>query len=389
MKQMFRIIAVVILGLLVIGIVQAENKEEPKKDPEGEICEECLSELKELLTNQGKLIIANIQKCPICQKEDTNPILQDKICQKCAVKEMQCARCLISMGLPKHLNDIKGLTSDKILFISDRDGENEIFIMDPSGKNPVQLTQNQNVEMDPSVSPNGKWIAVSVYCDGQWDLYIMDINGKHLRRLTKSKEPEFSAQWFPDNQKLIFTLKANGLEKIYTISRDGTNLSLLELPDDFKQKNICFSSISPDGKKIAFVAGSADNDMTWDIYIREDSKTVKQITKDESFDSCPVFSPDGKKILFVSNRDGNDEIYVMDIDGKNVKRLTENAFTDTAPTWTPDGKKILFASSRDQEKEGIADVYIMDANGKNQVNLTNAPKKDLAPKWIKSGQQKK
>ena len=53
------------------------------------------------------------------------------------------------------------------------------------------------------------------------------------------------------------------------------------------------------------------------------------------------------QIVFVSDRNGNLEIYVMDIDGKNSRNLTDNRDKDYSPSWSPDGERIVFTSERD------------------------------------------
>ncbi len=80
----------------------------------------------------------------------------------------------------------------------------------------------------------------------------------------------------------------------------------------------------------------------------------------------------GRTILFVSNRDGNDEIYAMNIDSTNLIRLTNNAVPDGRATWSADGQFIAYASGN----AGTRDIYIMDANGQNVRNLTNTPAAD-------------
>ena len=65
------------------------------------------------------------------------------------------------------------------------------------------------------------------------------------------------------------------------------------------------------------------------------------------------------RIAFVSQRDGNPEIYVMNVDGKNQRRLTDNPADEWDPSWTPGGKGIVFSSKRDRNSE----IYVMDADG--------------------------
>ena len=93
-----------------------------------------------------------------------------------------------------------------------------------------------------------------------------------------------------------------------------------------------------------------------------DGTDVQRITSSSSDEAYPDISPDGKKVAFASNRDGNWEIYAMDLDGKesDAVRLTFNNSDDLYPTFTSDSKKILFQSNRD----GNYELYL--------VNITDA-----------------
>ena len=62
-------------------------------------------------------------------------------------------------------------------------------------------------------------------------------------------------------------------------------------------------------------------------------------------------APEKSQIVFVSDRDGNWELYVMDVDGQNQRRLTNDTADDFSPAWSPDGRKIAFTSGRDGNDE--------------------------------------
>jgi TolB protein len=73
----------------------------------------------------------------------------------------------------------------------------------------------------------------------------------------------------------------------------------------------------------------------------------------------PMYSPDGTKLAFTSNRDGNPEIYVMNVDGSGLRRLTNHPSIDVTPTWSPTGTQIAFTSDR----SGTASIYIVGDDG--------------------------
>jgi len=95
-----------------------------------------------------------------------------------------------------------------------------------------------------------------------------------------------------------------------------------------------------------------------------DGTGITQLTHDIS-DTNPEASPDGKKVAFMSQRDGNWEVYVMNIDGSDLKRLTNNGDTDGLPIWSPDGQTIAFASDR----SGDWAIWAMNPDGSNQRML--------------------
>ncbi|MFQ6675223.1 MAG: TolB family protein, partial [Fidelibacterota bacterium] len=78
-----------------------------------------------------------------------------------------------------------------------------------------------------------------------------------------------------------------------------------------------------------------------------------------------------------SVRDGNSEIYAMNVDGSGVTNLTNSPEEDAGPVFSRDGSRIVFQSKRD----GNWEIYIMDPDGAHVVNLTRNPQDDVAPQF--------
>ncbi|MEO8612071.1 MAG: hypothetical protein ABI690_29510, partial [Chloroflexota bacterium] len=84
------------------------------------------------------------------------------------------------------------------------------------------------------------------------------------------------------------------------------------------------------------------------------------------------------QITFVTDRDGNNEVYVMNVnDPSTPVNLTNNGANDNSPAWSANGSQITFVTDRDGNNE----VYVMNPDGSNPVNLTNNGANDTNPHW--------
>jgi len=81
--------------------------------------------------------------------------------------------------------------------------------------------------------------------------------------------------------------------------------------------------------------------------------------------AAPTLRANGK-IAFTSNRDGNSEIYLMNVDGTQQTRLTDSAAFEDYPSWSPDGQRTAFL----KQSGGVYSVNLMNADGSNQTQVT-------------------
>lgn len=74
----------------------------------------------------------------------------------------------------------------------------------------------------------------------------------------------------------------------------------------------------------------------------------EQVTNFTGLNGAPAFSPDDSKLALTLSKDGNPEIYILDLATKKLTRVTRTsaAVIDTEPNWTADGKGIIFTSNR-------------------------------------------
>ncbi len=84
-----------------------------------------------------------------------------------------------------------------------------------------------------------------------------------------------------------------------------------------------------------------------------------------------------KKLVFKSSRDGNDNIYSINLDGTGLQRLTDYKGADIYPEVSPDGKKIAYTS----DIGGIWQIMVMDWDGKNKRQITNNSFRCAYPSW--------
>ena len=208
---------------------------------------------------------------------------------------------------------------------------------------PAETKSNRTfiVENDPvsefRVSPDGKKIAAVV----RGEIFVLSTEGGYARNITNSPWREKSVDWDKDGRTVFYISDAAANPDIYAASALGNEKPrrLTNAPDD---KNGLL--VSPDGQWLAYYSGSRQLRL-----IRPDGKDDRLLAEMDfggRFASDFAWSPDSRFLAVSAPRNGQDDIFAVEVATGKSTLMTDTAYDEGAPVWTPDGKSLLFSSNR-------------------------------------------
>ena len=222
--------------------------------------------------------------------------------------------------------------------------------------------------------------------DGNRSIYVMNDDGSDVRRLTDTPFRVGSPTWSPDGRQIAFMMDLETDPKkwqqydVFVMNADGS-----------RQRNLTehpaldgLPSWSPDGKYIAFISGRAAH-ATSEIFVMElATRNVRKITNIE-YATSVSWSPDGKAFAyeFITPGAGR-HIYIMDVNGRRerplLRRPRQAAFGGTLlsfdPQWSPDGKRILYKESEFVAGKGrVANTILIVHTDTRHIKVLDTPRK--------------
>ena len=318
-------------------------------------------------------------------------------------------------------------TGNLIAYVSDAAGNDDIWIADPSGASPVNLTHTfTGVDAWPAWSPDGRSVAFYSERDGG-GIFTMTALGADVRRVVPL-QPEglytFSLSWARDSSLVYTGLDTRRLQANLSRARlrRRTSMPHVRVAGNARWRA---GELSPSGIYLAYL--SSVMGPRADLYIAHlPSGRVRKVSNRAD---VPRWSPDGRQIVFVSDRDGQADLWQLTIDpdgapigdarkltsalgattfalapdGSQILavkeettrhlwsfplsvpavtdltsgiQLTSGNVRDQRGRWSADGRSIFFESVR----RGGLDIWRVDATGGNLVRLTTADGSELRPR---------
>ena len=228
----------------------------------------------------------------------------------------------------------------------------------------------------PVWSPSGDIIAYITGNEGFLEIVLMSAKtGEQLDRITKrlfrNKYEEIrtdssgfdrSLAWAPDGDHIAFIGKhhnANYLFEVNILTHKLTHYAKLDF-DAATSPNYDRS-----GKQIVF---SALKEGQTDLYtIDLETETINRLTQDPFNDTHPSWHPTKNAIIYASERERKNRLVLIDIDQRTEQTLTGNTSNAISPVWMSDGKSILFCDDR----TGVFDAYKLHIADRQLTRLTN------------------
>jgi Tol biopolymer transport system component len=273
----------------------------------------------------------------------------------------------------------------RIVFVSDRDGDNEIYSMNPDGSGVVQLTSNAADEGHPAWSPDGTRVAFDSNGTGHYEIWVMNADGSGQTQITADAATDTDPTWSPDGTQIAFVGTSPEVYPgvtnydIFRIgSGGGTEVRLTKGGGADSDP-----SWSPDGAKIAFRNPSDDSDGIFTMNAADGSLVTNVSVSSNFSEQFPDWSPDGGSLAWQQRQypktSDSFDVWTRNFSGGKLGVVTSPA-DDMHPAWSPDGNLIAF----DSGQAGNAEIYSVGVTGLGQVRLTNDPASDAFPDWAPS-----
>jgi Tol biopolymer transport system component/serine/threonine protein kinase len=252
----------------------------------------------------------------------------------------------------------------RVAYWSPTRGTRDLFTIGASGdeKSVVPITSDRATDWSPTWSPDGNYVYFSSDRGGSMNLWRAPLDeetGATRGPLEAVRVPARYAGYptmSSDGSRLLYQADAVRNEILRIDVDDSERVTVQEEPIVSGSMTVRYTAISPDGKTLAFMAATPEED----LYIAAaDGTGLRQITNDDARDRGVAWTPDGSRILFYSNRTGLFQAFSVRPDGSGLRQITNHRNGVNFPRLSPDGRFLAYVP----DGKGSAEIAAMRADG--------------------------
>ena len=239
--------------------------------------------------------------------------------------------------------------------------------------------------VQPAWSPDGGRIAYWANTGGQRDIWTVDVRGGEPVAVTQDAATDWSPEWSPDGLWLYFSSDRAGSMNVWRVEIDQRTGVPRAAPQAITSSltGVAYARFAADQRRLSFFAYSRSFELSLAPVEAAAEVRVRSaaVVRSPSLGWCSP-APQGDW-LACTGRSGNEDIYLMRVDGSETVRLMDDAPKDRNPTWSPDGNRIAFMSTRTGEWE----LWSIRRDGSDLRQMTDVRSDIYEAVWAPDGRR--
>jgi dipeptidyl aminopeptidase/acylaminoacyl peptidase len=233
----------------------------------------------------------------------------------------------------------------------------DVWVANPDGSNPAQLTSSPGLDRSPRWSPDGTRIVFASGRSGGSKLFVMNADGSDQRQITFTPARDRTSAWSADGAQVLYDKE---FTEIYAVNADGGG-------GERKLADGLFPATSRYGGKVVFTASAVGL-----ISMNLDGSSRFQVTRGDA-DWSGNWSPGGTDLVFTRPvSEGDRDVHRVHANGLGLVRLTTTpGRIEVGPVWSPDGTKIAFLGCAPPLGGSECGIYVMNRDGRDETQVPN------------------